>query len=180
MLSKSAVISWERGYNGGSRQSLEIWYRISNSDDFHWKTIKNIPADLTSYAVYDIEPSQSYLFSMRGRNKMGFGVFSRIFRTDRVTSRVYQHDKSKGEFSRPIYPMRSVVYDSYSGVCERINKRTNMTLQIPQETEWARSWHWHSLPFVRMIIGYNQTYSVNRSLETCISSVIGIAASQRH
>ncbi|XP_028401400.1 uncharacterized protein LOC114524488 isoform X2 [Dendronephthya gigantea] len=103
MLSKSAVVSWETGYNGGSRQTLEIWYKISNSDDYHWKSVKNIPADLTSYAVYDIEPYQSYLFSMRGKNKMGIGVFSRIFRTDRVTSRIYQHDKSKVH-TKPLAP----------------------------------------------------------------------------
>ena len=98
MLSKSAVVSWERGYDGGSRQTLEIWYRISNSNDYHWKTIKNIPADVTTYVVYDVEPRQSYLFSMRGVNKMGFGVFSRIFRSDKSTSSIYdENDHVKGK-----------------------------------------------------------------------------------
>ena len=31
---------------------------------------------------------------------------------------------------RPIYSVRLVVYDSYSGVCDRINTRTNVTFQI--------------------------------------------------
>jgi hypothetical protein len=31
---------------------------------------------------------------------------------------------------RPIYTVRLVVYDSYSGVCDRINTRTNVTFQI--------------------------------------------------
>lgn len=97
MLSKSAVVSWERGYDGGSRQTLEIWYRISNSNDYHWKTIKNIPADVTTCVVYDIEPQQSYLFSMRGVNKMGFGVFSRIFRSDKSTSINDQNGSLKGK-----------------------------------------------------------------------------------
>ena len=99
MLSKSAVISWQKGYDGGSRQTLEIWYRLSISDDRHWKTIKNIPADLTTYTVYDIEPQQSYLFSMRGVNKMGSGIFSRIFRVDKIRTHYYHHDNNKGKSS---------------------------------------------------------------------------------
>ena len=31
---------------------------------------------------------------------------------------------------RPIYTVRLVVYDSYSGVCDRIDTRTNVTFQI--------------------------------------------------
>jgi hypothetical protein len=41
--------------------------------------------------------------------------------------------KTKSKFSfvlRPIYTVRLVVYDSYSGVCDRINTRTNVTFQI--------------------------------------------------
>ena len=96
MLSKSAVVSWECGYDGGSKQTLEIWYRLSNSNDYHWKTIKNIPADVTTYVIYDVEPQQSHFFSMRGVNKMGFGVFSRIFRPDKSTSKNDQNDNIKG------------------------------------------------------------------------------------
>jgi hypothetical protein len=99
MLSKSAVVSWERGYDGGSRQTLEIWYRLSSSNDNHWKTIRNILADVTTYTLYDVEPQQSYLFSMRGVNKIGFGIFSRIFRSDKFTSANYQHDNGQGKSS---------------------------------------------------------------------------------
>ena len=97
MLSKSAVVSWERGYDGGSVQTLEIWYRLSNSNDHHWKTIGNIPTDVTIYTIYEVEPQQAYLFSMRGVNKMGFGTFSRIFRPDKFISRNYQHDNGQGK-----------------------------------------------------------------------------------
>lgn len=82
MLSKSAVIiSWEQGCSGGSKHWWEIWCRSSNSSGYDWKTIRNIPVDVTTYTVYGLEPQQSYLFSMRGVNKMGFGVFSAIFRS---------------------------------------------------------------------------------------------------
>ena len=97
MLSKAAVVSWERGYDGGSVQTLEIWYRLSNSNDHHWKTIRHIPPDVTTYTIYDLLPQQSYLFSMRGLNKIGFGVFSRIFRSDKLSAN-YQHEKDKGNF----------------------------------------------------------------------------------
>ena len=109
MLSKSAVVSWERGYNGGSRQTLEIWYRRTNSDDYNWKTIRNIPEDLSSYAVYDIEPRQSYLFSMRGVNRMGFGIFGRIFRAAKFSSTIHQTANSKGNVAPYICISRSSV-----------------------------------------------------------------------
>jgi hypothetical protein len=107
MLSKSAVVAWERGDDGGSVQTLEIWYRLSNSNDRHWKTIRHIPAGVTTYTIYNLKPQQSYLFSMRGLNKMGFGVFSRIFRSDKFSSANYHNEKGKGNFfqeSRAIDP----------------------------------------------------------------------------
>ena len=54
-----------------------------------------------------------------------------------ISERLYdlQHGFQRGkncttQLLRPIYTIRLVVYDSYSGACDRINTRTNVTFQI--------------------------------------------------
>ncbi|XP_046851843.1 protein turtle homolog A-like, partial [Xenia sp. Carnegie-2017] len=78
-VSKSVAVSWKSGYNGGTPQTLEIWYRLTNTDDYHWQIMKNIPDHVTSYEIDDIDNQNSYIFSMRGLNNLGSGVFSPIF-----------------------------------------------------------------------------------------------------
>lgn len=78
-FSKSVAVSWKSGYNGGTPQTLEIWYRLTNTDDYHWQIMKNIPDHVTSYEIDDIDNQNSYIFSMRGLNNLGSGVFSPIF-----------------------------------------------------------------------------------------------------
>lgn len=98
MFSTSAFISWKPGYNGGLKQTIEIWYRRADSDDHHWKTITRISADVTWYTVYSLEPQIPYLFSLRGVNKAGFGLFSEVFRSETTTlSPNYQKEDKQGK-----------------------------------------------------------------------------------
>ena len=98
-----AFISWRSGYNGGLRQTIEIWYRHTNSDDYHWRSITRISSHATSYTIDGIEPRLPYLFSLRGVNDAGFGLFSDIFYAGTVTlSSDDQEEDTKGEDSHLI------------------------------------------------------------------------------
>ena len=74
----TAVITWRPGYDGGYPQQLEIWYRLVTDNDYEWRRSTLLLASVTSYNIPNLQPEQSYFFSIRGINREGAGHFSDI------------------------------------------------------------------------------------------------------
>ena len=74
----TAVVKWRPGYDGGYPQQLEVWHRLVTDNDYEWRNSPLLPASVMSYNVPDVQPEQSYYFSIRGINKEGAGHFSDI------------------------------------------------------------------------------------------------------
>ena len=65
---------------------------------------------------------------------------------------------------RPIYTIRFVAYDSYSGICDRVNTRKKRQISNFAISERVKTWHQRSFPYARVRIVYDKSYRVDGPL----------------
>ena len=98
----TAVITWRPGYDGGYPQQLEIWYRLVTDNDYEWRRSTLLLASVTSYNIPNLQPEQSYFFSIRGINREGAGHFSDILEARGVPPVINRSpDKAGNALSTP-------------------------------------------------------------------------------
>ncbi|XP_054162906.1 protein turtle homolog B-like isoform X2 [Oppia nitens] len=78
----AATVQWIPNYNGGYEQTYHLRYRLSDSSDSDWKTIRVPPPEsLTAFTLYNLQSDAEYDFQVFASNRLGVGMTSPIVRT---------------------------------------------------------------------------------------------------
>ena len=76
-MSKSTVkVTWQPGHDGGYAQRFEVWYRKATDPDYQWKGTGVLPLGTNYYTFQGLD--SAYVFSVRGVNKEGAGMWSLV------------------------------------------------------------------------------------------------------
>ncbi|XP_015783497.1 protein turtle isoform X3 [Tetranychus urticae] len=74
----AATITWQPSYDGGYEQTYVIWYRMVDTGDTNWKTIRVYPEGSTTFTLYYLQPDTEYEFQVYSRNILGEGLPSLV------------------------------------------------------------------------------------------------------
>ncbi|XP_053203536.1 protein turtle-like isoform X3 [Panonychus citri] len=88
----AATVTWQPSYDGGYEQTYVIWYRMVDTGDSNWKTIRVYPEGSTTFTLYYLQPDTEYEFQVYSRNLLGEGLPSSI-----VKARTKVLDVSNGQ-----------------------------------------------------------------------------------
>ena len=99
----TAVVKWRPGYDGGYPQLLEVWHRLVTDNDYEWHRSPMLPASRTSYNVPDLQPEQSYYFSIRGINREGAGHFSDVIEAKGAPPEINRTPDKAGKTSATLF-----------------------------------------------------------------------------
>lgn len=111
----TVVVRWRPGYDGGYPQKMEVWYRLFSDDDYKWSYSPRLSASVTSYRIPGLQAGKPYLFSVRGVNREGLGLFSEMVEAKGLPPELNRDPKKSGEKIRKMFipPQAGVLHLSH-------------------------------------------------------------------
>ena len=82
---------------------MEVWYRLSSDDDYKWSYSPRLSASVTSYRIPGLQAEKPYLFSVRGVNREGLGLFSEMVEAKGLPPELNRDPKKSGEKIRKMF-----------------------------------------------------------------------------
>nr|XP_046912205.1 protein turtle-like isoform X2 [Dermatophagoides farinae] len=76
----AATLMWQPNFDGGLRQHFTIRYRLAQSDDSGWKTMRVQPSDSKVFSIYNLQSDMEYEFQVYATNSLGRGPGSDLIK----------------------------------------------------------------------------------------------------
>ncbi|XP_074633287.1 uncharacterized protein LOC141892060 isoform X1 [Acropora palmata] len=109
----TVVVRWRPGYDGGYPQKMEVWYRLFSDDDYKWSYSPRLSASVTSYRIPGLQAGKPYLFSVRGVNREGLGLFSEMVEAKGLPPELNRDSKKSDKPLAPESVTLNITRDGY-------------------------------------------------------------------